>query len=160
MSAYDELYLIYGRKIFRFLNSLSRDEELATELTQETFYQAFLHFDQFKGKSSVYTWLCQIGKNAFFKECKRRNRLAPVGMATFGSSDEFVEQVIDRDNIVQIHEVLNKMDEPYREVFILKVYAELKFREISAIFDKSESWAKLTYYRAKEKIVRGLEEPK
>lgn len=158
MSAYDELYELYGKKIYHFLRSLTRDDDLAAELTQETFYQAYLHYDQFKGKSSVYTWMCQIGKNAFFKECKRRNRFEDEWRESADMRAGPEEQIIDRDNIERIKMILYDMEEPYREVFILKVYAELKFREISDIFVKSESWAKLTYYRAKEKIVRRLEE--
>lgn len=71
MAAFQEIYEKHGKAVYRFLLALTRDEGMAEELLQETFYQAFLHIDQFEGRSSLYTWLCQIGKNAWLKECRR-----------------------------------------------------------------------------------------
>ena len=75
---FEELYKTQGKPVYRFLLSLTGDEHQAEELLQETFYQAFLHIDRFEGRSSLYTWLCQIGKNAWLKERKRRSRYADI----------------------------------------------------------------------------------
>lgn len=161
MTEFSYIYEHYGKQVYGFLLSLSGDEKIAEELTQETFYKAFLHIDRFEGKCSIYTWLCQIGKNAYFKEVKRKNKgVNKEVSADFDINKDFVMDIVHREQMMSVHKVLHEIPEPYREVFTLKVFGELKFKEIAEIFDKTESWAKVTYYRAKGKIVIKLKEEK
>ena len=63
----------------------------------------------------------------------------------------------DRLQALELHSIIHRLDEPYKEVFTLRVFAELKFSEIGKIFGKSENWARVTFFRAKEKIINLLE---
>lgn len=144
--------------VYRFLLFLCCDESLAEELTAETFYQAYLHLGEFRGECKPETWLCQIAKNALYKESKRRKRHVPWDKLEHAEGeDSFFDSLSDREQALQIHKHLHTLAEPYREVFMLRVFGELQFREIAGIFGKTESWAKVTFYRAKEKLVKALE---
>ncbi len=130
---------------------------MAEELLQETFYQAFLHIDRFEGRSSLYTWLCQIGKNAWLKECRRSQRFAKESFEelTLDSGELPLEaQAIRHEEYRRIRQALFTLAEPYKEVFILHVYGGLKLKEIAQSHGKSESWARVTYYRAKQQIIQ------
>lgn len=144
--------------VYHFLLSLCRDESLADELTAETFYQAYLHIDTFRGDCRIESWLCQIGKNALYKELRRRSRSISLEEAREQDTpDDLFELLCDKEQAMHIHKALHRLKEPYREVFTLRVLGELSFREIAEVFDKSESWAKVTFYRAKSKLIKDME---
>ncbi len=175
MDSFQEIYKDSVQKVYKFLVRLTGNPELAEELTSETFFRAFLHIGSFQGKCSIDTWLCQIAKNCYYKELRRRKKFG--GDRDFekafwkeeeaficgekeqdkGFVEEGFEAAEEREIILSLHKILHTLSEPYREVFSLRVFGELQFKEIAAIFGKSESWAKMTYYRAKAKIVEKLE---
>lgn len=161
METFETIYKKYSMQVYKFLLSLTMDENQAEELLQETFYQAYLHIDSFEGRCSLYTWLCQIGKNAWIKECKRRARFdrAPVEEHELISGGTLPEdKVIGKDEAGRAKEIIYHLCEPYRSVFIMKVFGELKLKDIAASFQKTESWARVTFYRAKKMIVEKMEE--
>ncbi len=153
MAAFQEVYEQYATAVYRFLLALTGQEDAAEELLQETFYQALQHIDRFEGRCSLYTWLCQIGKNAWYKECRRKKRfrelveqpLQELSMET---------QVIEREDARQIRLAMLRLDEPYRDVFVMHALGGVKLKEIAQIYDKSESWARVTYFRAKQQILQ------
>lgn len=157
MSGFQDIYTKYSKSVFRFLLSLTRDELMSEELLQETFYQALLHIDQFEGRSSLYTWLCQIGKNAWLKKCRRKNRYRDVSLDELTEVDSKEptpeEQAIRSEEYIKVRQAILKLNEPYKDVFILHAYADIKLNEIALLYGKSESWARVTYYRAKQQII-------
>ncbi|MDD7220776.1 MAG: sigma-70 family RNA polymerase sigma factor [Eubacteriales bacterium] len=159
MDQFHDIYKRCAEKVYRFLLGLTQSADQAEELTAETFYQAFLHIDRFRGDCAIETWLCQIAKNAFYKEQKRRKRFYPGSeyLTERGEPDGALQRVEDRQTVLELHRHLHAMPEPYREVFELRVFGELQFQEIAAIFEKSESWAKMTYYRARARLARQME---
>jgi len=129
------------------------DRDLSEELTQETFYKALRRIDEFDGKCKMSTWLCQIAKNAYFSYYRKENRkheIAPEKPTE--SSVEIGDELIKAHNTVSLHRIIRTLEEPYKEVFYLRFFAELSYHQISDILGKSESWARVTFYRAKEKI--------
>lgn len=162
MSGIQEIYEEYSKPVYRFLLSLTRENGLAEELLQETFYHALLHIDQFEGRSSLYTWLCQIGKNAWLKECRKRNMYESVSideLTSLASKDlSPEEQAIKNEECKKVRLAILNLSEPYKNVFILHTYADVKLTEIAALYGKSESWARVTFYRAKKQIVQEVGE--
>ena len=150
MASFQTIYDSCAAPLYRFLLSLSGSEDMARELLQETFYRALRSIDKFEGRSSVYTWLCQIGKNVWLKECRRRQRYRPLEDAEGAPSPE--EEIVARDECRRIRLALEGLEEPYREVFVLHAVGGVKLKEIADIFGKSESWARVTYFRTKQKI--------
>ena len=161
MAGFEELYQTQGKPVYRFLLTLTGDAHLAEELLQETFYQAFLHIDRFEGRSSLYTWLCQIGKNAWLKECRRRSRWADTPYEDLTLADPSPppeEAIAAREQARRLRQAVLELEDPLREVFILHVYGGLKLKEIAALHQKSESWARVTYFRARKILQEVLTE--
>ncbi len=155
MSAFQKVYEEYAQPVYRFLLSLSCSEDLAEELLQETFFLAFQHIDQFEGRCNLYTWLCQIGKNAWIKECRRNKRYSEISwdeLTLPASGLSLEEQIITKDEYRRVHKAIQKLEDPYRDVFVLHAIGEVKLKEIAFIYGKSESWARVTYFRAKQQI--------
>lgn len=157
MAEFQKIYDEYGRPVYRFLLSLTGNPDQAEELLQETFYQALIHIDKFQGRSSLYTWLCQIGKNAWLKECRRNKRYADTGYEDLRLPDTSPTPeaaAIQKEDLRRIRKAILKLEDPYRDVFILHIFGGLKLKEIAAMNGKSESWARVTFYRARAQIAK------
>ena len=153
MKAFDEIYNEYANVVFKYLMSLTMDPDLSEELTQETFYKAFRGIDEFDGKYKMSTWLCQIAKNCYFsyyRKERRKTSLIPDEQetSTLNIEDDFMKA----HDTISLHRIIRTLAEPYKEVFYLRFFGELTYQQISEILGKSESWARVTFYRAKEKI--------
>ena len=159
MNEFEKLCQQNQETVYRYLLALCRDEHLAEELTAETFYRAFLHIDRFRGECKVTTWLCQIARNAYLKEQKKRSRQAALETAfDLADAAHFTDRLCEKEQGMQIHRTLHTLKEPYREVFTLRVLGNLSYREIAGIFSKTEGWARVTFYRAKETLIQKMEE--
>lgn len=158
MGDFSELYEEEAEKVYKFLLALTGDELLAEELTQQTFYKALLSMKLFQGKSSVYTWLCQIGKNEWFQELRRKKQLSTDTMADRSSGNHLEEEYIRKHQIDMVRKALLELPEPYRDVMILRTYGELPFSEIAAMYGHTENWAKVTFFRGKQKLKIEMEE--
>lgn len=144
----------YYKDVLRFLRGLSRDEYLAEELTQETIYRAIKSIDTFKGDSDLRVWLCSIAKNLYFTHCRKQKRIVQgEAYENLEAEEKLFAQIIEnKETAFQVHKILHELREPYKEVFSLRVFGELSFREIGELFQKSEHWACVTYHRAKSMI--------
>ena len=154
---FEEIYRLYVGDVYRFLLKLSGDENVAEELTQETMFRAFKSINRFDGGCKLTVWLCQIGKNCFYDYC-RKNK-------SFCYSEELPEEpdpvstelsFEDKETAKRIHRVLHDLDEPYKEVFTLRVFGELSYGDVGEVFGKSDNWARVIFYRAKAKIIDKL----
>ena len=157
MASFQNIYEEYAQPVYRFLLSLTGNDDLAEELLSETFYQAFRHIDKFEGRCNLYTWLCQIGKNAWIKECRRNKRYSEIRLDDLVIPDDqpgLEEAVINREMYRKILKALQNLKDPYRDVFILHAIGEVKLKEIAFIYEKTESWARVTYFRAKQLIAQ------
>ena len=157
MASFQNIYEEYAQPVYRFLLSLTGNDDLAEELLSETFYQAFRHIDKFEGRCNLYTWLCQIGKNAWIKECRRNKRYSEIRLDDLVIPDDqpgLEEAVINREMYRKVLKALQNLKDPYRDVFILHAIGEVKLKEIAFIYEKTESWARVTYFRAKQLIAR------
>ncbi len=150
MSDFQEVYDLYFRDVYKYALSLSRDPHVAEEITQETFFKALKSIDSFRGQCRLYVWLCQIAKNTYFTYAKKHAPPLPDMDDVSGSTLE--ERLMEQESAFEIHKILHRLPEPYREVFSLRVFGELSFRQIGELFEKTESWARVTYHRAKLKI--------
>jgi RNA polymerase sigma-70 factor (ECF subfamily) len=139
-------------RVFSYAVTLSGDRQLAEEITQETFFRAFAKAGDFRNDSDEVTWLCAIAKNLFTDEKRRQKKAAPMPEEAPAQGPGPENEAADRDFSFRIHAALHALEEPYREVFELRVFGELSFRQIGAIFGKTETWARVTYHRARLKL--------
>lgn len=158
MEEFDEIYRLYAGDVYRYILGISRNETLAKDILQSTMLKAFMTADKFRGESSVKTWLCGIAKNEYLNNIKRsENKNLPLDEAVNAVDENIEHRFNDKFQAMEIHKILHELDEPYKEIFSLRVFAELKFSDIGEIFGKSENWARVTFYRAKEKIIKILQ---
>ena len=150
---FEELYRENFDLVYRYALGLTRDVHAAEELTQETFFKALQAIDGFRGECGLKTWLCGIAKNKFISQ-QRQKKPEPLEelpeVEAPGESPE--SAVLRRDESMRLHRLLHELPEPYTEVFSLRVFGQLGFREIGQLFGKTENWACVTFHRAKAKI--------
>ena len=140
-------------QVYSYVMTLAKNQHKAEEITQETFFKAMTTKQTFRGESECYSWLCAIAKNLFIDSTRKSSRYQDEPDETLADSGTDIEQSIsDSDSSFRIHMLLHEMEDPYKEVFELRVFGELSFAQIAAIFRKTESWARVTYHRAKLKL--------
>ena len=155
----EKLYEAFYMKVFSYVCTLTLDHEDAMEITQETFFRAITTSKEFRGESDSYTWLCAIAKNLFIDETRRRSKMEDVPLEEqVDTGKDFEKSLMNADTSIRIHRILHGLEEPYKEVFQLRVFGELSFKEIGSIFQKTETWARVTYHRAKLMIKERMDE--
>ena len=147
-----KLYEAYYMRVFSYVMTLAKDRSHAEEITQETFFRAFSRKAGFRGDADEATWLCAIARNLFLDERRRQGRNEPIPEELPDRGKSVEQAAVDRDASFRIHLALHALEEPYREVFELRIFGELSFREVGQIFGKTENWARVTYHRARLKL--------
>lgn len=154
MTEFQTVYDQYFADVYKYALSLCRNPDIAEEITQETFFKALKHIDSFRGQCRLYVWLCQIAKNTYFTYTQKQQRTirepAPAG------HNDLEEQLLTEESAFEIHQALHTLPEPYKEVFSLRIFGQLSFSRIGQLFGKTESWARVTYHRARLKIKEEL----
>ncbi len=146
-------------KVFSYVMTLTANSDDAMEITQETFFRAISTDHPFRGESESYTWLCAIAKNLFIDEKRRDARFEDASLEEQPDTKKsFEKSLMDADTSIRIHRLLHVMEEPYKEVFQLRIFGELSFKEIGSVFGKTETWARVTYHRARIMIKERMEE--
>lgn len=160
MEDFEAIYVQHFDGVYKYVFSLCRNETMAEEITQETFYRAMEHIDKFEGKCKLYVWLCQIAKNTFLTYAKKQKRHVSETDIDLSKQIEpsFENEILDKETVWKLHKLLHEFSDPYKEVFSLRVFGELPFSQIGELFGKSDSWARLIFYRAKKELRRNLDE--
>lgn len=152
----EEIYSAYFDEVYRYVLKLCHDEQLAEEITQDTFFKVLKKIDTYRGECKLSVWICQIAKNTLYTYLSKRNRQTDYPLEIVPAKENFEQSLADKDMAMKIHNILHVMKEPYREVFWMKTFGELSFKEIGTVHGKSENWARVTYHRAKMKIKEEL----
>lgn len=143
--------------IYRYLIKLCGNESLAEELTQETFFRAYMNLTGLRKEEKVSVWLCQIARNTYFAWYNEQKKLQPMDDLEIGDSNPDMADIFAEQELSQrAYTCLHQMEEPYKEVFMLYVFGCLSLKKFSSLFGKSESWARVTFYRAKQKLLEGM----
>ena len=153
---FEEIYTKYYKSIYRYLITITKEVNIAEEIAQETFFKAMKNIDKYDSSKKMLTWLCQIAKNTYFSEYKKNKKYQILDENELDNESTIIDKVIDNEDNTEILKILHRLEEPYKEVFTLRVYGELSFKQIGEIFDKNENWARVTYYRSKLKIKEKL----
>lgn len=160
----DLVYRDYAAYVFKFLMTLCMEEHTAEELTQETFYQAVRSANKYDGSCKISTWLCQIAKHLWYQELDRRKRRAEIPLTeeaenVLPADTAIPEQLVSmNDEKIEIFRKIHLLSETEKEVVLLRLTGAFSFSEIGDIVGKSENWARVKFYRAKQKITKGTGE--
>lgn len=161
MIDFEQIYRTYFSDVYRYIRRLSNDEHIAEEITADTFFKAMQSLDSFRGDCDVRVWLCQIAKNSYLSYLKKHKHIDHIEDAVFQNhpdpEDSIETRIISQEDARRIRSILHDLSEPYKEVFMWRVFAELSFNQIGQMYGKSENWACVTYHRARLKIKEKLE---
>lgn len=152
MEEFETIYRTYYKTVYFYIYDLCRNQTIAEDVTQETFYKVMAKIDTFKGECSLSTWMIQIAKNTYFGYLRKKKLEEKYETEILPESESFEEKIVNKETAVEIHKLLHKLKDPYKEVFWMRTFGELSFAEIAEIHGKTENWARVTYYRAKEQI--------
>ena len=155
---FESIYNQYFREVYLFVLKLSRNEKIAEEITQETFFKALKGIDNFQGHCKLNVWLCQIAKNTYFTYLNKQKRYDTGEMEDKVGENLIDTLILKKEETFRIHKVLHSLDEPYKEIFTLRIFGELSFKQISELFGRTESWARVTFFRGKQKLQEMLRE--
>ena len=152
----DEVYKDYAEIVFKFLISLCNDKYRAEELMQETFYRAIKSANSYDGTCKVTTWLCQIAKHLWYQDIEKRKRKQTSMLdGNIVSNIDVEKELCLKEEKMQLIKEVHILDEIPKEVLLLRITGAFSFKEIGEIFEKNENWARVTFYRAKQKIMKG-----
>lgn len=155
---FNEIYRLYAKEVYCYILLLCRDKTLADDILQNTMLKAFNNISSFSGACSVKTWLCSIARNEYFNHLKKAdNKNVSLDENSDSKSENPEEKAISNFSALDILKLVHTLEEPFREIFTLRFYGELKFSEIGEVFGKSENWARVNFFRAREKLARLLE---
>jgi RNA polymerase sigma-70 factor (ECF subfamily) len=157
MENIEEIYKNYANLIKNYIFLITRDTDLSEEIMQDTFASAIKQLDKFRGDSEISVWLCSIAKNILYKKAKKNNSIKMISIDELDIADNSMleDEFISKDNKLKLYEALQNLDADSREVMYLRLTGELSFREIGKILHKSENWARVTFFRGKQKLKEG-----
>lgn len=158
MQDFDQIYTAYYQVVFRYSLALTHDRDTAEEVTQQAFFQALKKIDRFRGECALESWLCRIAKNVYLSMLRKNRRISDEPEGIPAAEDTVQTALEDTETADRLFTLLHQLPEPYKEVFWLRTFGERSFGEIAALFGKTESWARVTYHRAKSKLQKGLDE--
>jgi len=158
---FEDMYQRFFKDVYLFVFSISKDRQIAEDITQETFFKALKEIKNFRGDCSVKSWLCQIAKNLYISQTRKKSMISLEDMDAVPnqiSATSIEQEYIQKEDKLSVYKVLHFLDEPYKEIFLLRTLGDLSFKEIADVFHKTESWARVTYHRARLKIQEALEQ--
>lgn len=151
-----EIYEEYSSTVYKYLFCLTHSEDISEDLTQETFAIAVKEIDKFKGECKISVWLCQIAKHLWYQKLKKKSKEKTISLSELENDIEDIEtieeSVLKREEKIQFFKDIRKLDNDSREVVYLRMIGNLNFIEIGEILGKTANWARVTFYRAKQKI--------
>ncbi|EOR20228.1 MULTISPECIES: sigma-70 family RNA polymerase sigma factor [Clostridium] len=157
MTEFEEIYSEYFKDVYRYVLCLTKNKSITEDITQETFFKALKNINSFKGNCKMSVWLCQIAKNLYFSYLKKeQNNFERVEDIVDVFDADFEQKIVDDESTFEIHKLLHNLEEPYKEVFTLRFFGDLSFLKIAELFGKTESWARVTYHRARIKLKEKL----
>lgn len=155
MQNMEEIYKEYFKTVNKYLFCLTHNDDISEELTQETFYRAVKKINTYKGECKISVWLCQIAKNLWYDKCRRDKRLVHIEeneLFNIQTLNNIEDDIISKEEKSLLNKKIQKLDEKTREVIYLRIVGELTFKEIGVIMNKTENWARVTFYRGKNKM--------
>ena len=159
---FEQIYSTYFKSVYLYVMQVSGNEHIAEEITSETFFKAINSIDSFRGDCDMRVWLCQIAKNTYFSYLKKNKKVLSIDESDFqnvADPDAGIDvQIGEQEEARLIRKILHDMSDPYKEVFMWRVFGELSFKEIADLYGKTDNWTCVTYHRARKMIQNRLEE--
>lgn len=150
----EKIYNEYFKVVYKYLICLTHNPEVAEDLVQETFCKAITHIKEFRGDCKISVWLCQIAKNLWLNDLKKNKKISveDIDLLDLAGQENIEEDFSNKEEIKALYKKIEKLDDPIKKLVYLKLIGNLTFKEIGEIMGKNEIWARVNFYRAKQKM--------
>ena len=154
MQDIEEIYSKYGEIVYKYVFCLTGNEDTAEEIVQETFLVAVRDINKFRGECKISTWLCQISKYIWYKRLKKEKKETPLNILqdSILIEDSIEENFCDKESKIQLFKKLQELDEDTRNVMYLRIFGNFEYSEIAEIMNKTSNWARVVFFRGKQKL--------
>ena len=153
MQDIEQIYKEYFETVNKYLFCLTQNNDISEELTQETFYRAVKKINTYRGECKISVWLCQIAKHLWYDYCRKNKKITnEYEIFSIQEMNTLEEKVISNEEKISLYKKMQNLDEKTREVMYLRITGELSFKEIGVILNKTENWARVTFYRGKNRL--------
>lgn len=156
MKEFEIIYDEYFKDVYQFILSLSKNSAIAEDIVQDTFIKALKNVKNLRDNTKLKPWLFQIAKNTYLTYVSKNVKNISIDEIEIASSNNEETEFLNKDTVKRVRHLLHKMKDPYKEVFYLRVFANLSFKEIAEIFEKEETWARQVFHRSKIMIKEAL----
>lgn len=155
----EKIYRLYFEDLYKFILYLSKNKEIAEDVTSETFLKVMDNLEKIKKEDSIKTYLLQVGKNTYYTYIKRNKKLLLLEdyEENIANKEDIEEEFIKKEDKSSLENLIEKLDQPYKDIVKLRLFQEMPFKEIGKVFNKSDNRACVCFYRAKEKLKEGME---
>lgn len=152
--AFEQIYRAYFTQVYRYVLRLCGDEQMAQDVTADTFFRALTKLDSYREASSVSTWLCAIAKRTWLSKARRERRMVPTDPLPDASVPDGMQARVEA---AEAREAIDRLPPAMRDVFLMRVDGGMAFRDIGSLLGHTENWACVNYHRARERLRQELE---
>ena len=161
MQDMEEIYSKYAEIVYKYVFCLTGNEDTTEEIVQETFLVAVKDINKFRGECKISTWLCQISKYIWYRRLKKEKAKKEIPLNSLQNSlfieDSIEQNFCDKENKIELFKKLQKLDEDTRNVMYLRIFGNFEYSEIAEIMNKTPNWARVVFFRGKQKLKEGLD---
>ena len=161
MQDMEEIYSKYAEIVYKYVFCLTGNEDTTEEIVQETFLVAVKDINKFRGECKISTWLCQISKYIWYRRLKKEKAKKEIPLNSLQNSlfieDSIEQNFYDKENKIELFKKLQKLDEDTRNVMYLRIFGNFEYSEIAEIMNKTPNWARVVFFRGKQKLKEGLD---
>ena len=164
MQDMDTIYKKYGEIVYKYVFCLTGNEDITEEIVQETFLVAVKDINKFRGECKISTWLCQISKYIWYKKLKKEKlkKELPLDMLqdTLFIEDAIEENFWNKEKKIELFKKLQNFDEDTKNVMYLRIFGNFEYNEIAEIMNKTSNWARVVFFRGKQRLKEELKNEK
>lgn len=164
MQDMDTIYKKYGEIVYKYVFCLTGNEDITEEIVQETFLVAVKDINKFRGECKISTWLCQISKYIWYKKLKKEKSKKEIPLDllqnTLCIEESIEENLWSKEKKIQLFKKLQNLDEDTKNVMYLRIFGNFEYNEIAEIMNKTSNWARVVFFRGKQKLKEEFENEK
>lgn len=161
MQNIEEMYNKYSKTLYKYVFCLTGDEDTTEEIVQETFLVAIKDINKFRGECKISTWLCQISKYIWYKKLKKNHIKKEISLDSLDNSllldTSIEEKFFSKESKMEAIKKMQELDENTRNVMYLRIFGNLEYSEIGEVMNKTSNWARVVFFRGKQKLKEQLD---
>lgn len=152
MQNIEKIYEQYAQMLYKYIFCLTGSKDITEDIVQETFEIAIKKINEFKGECKLSTWLCQIAKYIWYNKLRKDKKDVSLEEIKNIISQNQMEEFEQKQEKIELFKKIQSLDEETRNVIYLRTLGDLTYKEIAEIMGKTENWARVVFFRGKQKL--------